>query len=74
MKRKERARMRFLLEKYYDRMDKINKNYDLFIKDADNFRMKCVEEIGKLMNQDKELQALLKKEQVVWRKNHEHKS
>lgn len=70
MKKKERKRMKILKEKYYKRMQKINDNYDILIKQIDNFRMKAVQEIGKLMNQDKELQNLLNESQKVWEKNH----
>lgn len=70
MKKKERKRMKILQEKYYKRMQKINDNYDILIKQIDNFRMKAVQEIGKLMNQDKELQNLLNESQKVWEKNH----
>jgi len=73
MKRKERKKMKQLQDKYYSRMQKINDNYDEFIKQANIFRMKSVEEIGKLMNQDRELQKLLKESQYIWNKNQEIK-
>ena len=74
MKRKERKRMEFLKKGYYDHMQKINDNFEELENATNEFRMRCVEEIGKLMNEDKELKKLELEAQAVWRKNHEHKS
>jgi len=69
MKRIERQRLKILQDKYYNRMTKVNDNYSKFLKEADKFRMKCVEEIGKLLDQDKELQKLRKMDNDVYQKN-----
>jgi len=73
MKRKERKRMRNLMDKYYDRMGAVNNLYDEFIKEADKFRMNCVQQIGKLMDKDKELKKLLEESQKVYKKNRDEK-
>lgn len=71
MKREERQKMKELEEKYYNRMDKINSFYDDFIRQADNFRMKCVYQISKLMREDKELSILRTEAIKIYNKNKE---
>ena len=74
MKRVERKRLKFLQDKYHVRAQAVNNNYDKFLKEADKFRMRCVEEIYKLRNQDKELRNLEKLDQETYKINQEKKN
>ena len=65
MKKKDiNKKIKKLEQRQYDAGEKINKDHDKLVHAANEFRMKCVEEVFKLMHKDKELKKLNK----MWEK------
>ncbi len=44
-----------LKQRYYDAGEKINKDHNKLVHQSNIFRMKCVEEVFKLMHKNKEI-------------------